>query len=363
VTSRGQPWFRNVRPLLWLPLTVAAFGLFDRALDAIYGQHVTSQTVLYARVKSKLARSAEVVVIGDSCGRYSVDAGALGAQLGTTVMNLATFGAGLPGQIASVTQAMDDGHEYRAIVVLALDDAFARAGDNEKDVTRQYYVSPAAFRMWLDNGSLTLGEGMRWVWSWLSPTFAAGGELQKWVDELWSDAYKSGSIADPLKKLKKLRRKHNATVQALLETRGQSRGEDHDEAPSKLVRRVQRELRVSLSPHRKWNAAQIGPMYSGFVARAERAGTPVFHAFCPRPNEFTKHRNWANHFEEPERRWADTFSAKHQNFFYWMRKRMSFPLEQFANTPNHPAQRAARQVTTELGNAMLATPAFKTENR
>lgn len=337
-------------PIAWVLPALVAFVLADRALDAAYGAHLGGGSTKKGREQRDEIRSndAGIVVIGDSSGRYGVNARMISEATGIPAWNLASFLDAMPGHVSLLIDELRRGRELKAVIIASTEQLAERRATRVKPAMRQYYVSPSAIRLWIEHEGFDLEETLDFTAAWLSPTFRAGQGLQKWLLSLW-DLAKEEGLGAVATTLTKQRQASAAWQAAYRETLGQtvapSRGR-----PEKQLRADEKHLERYLFRHKapwKLHPSMAG-WYESLLEECERHGVVVVQAFAPRTSRFLEHKRWKGQYGEPIRRFGEDTARRYQSFVLAYPDGFEVDREELWNTASHVGPKAADRFTAGI---------------
>lgn len=329
----------------WLLAAVATFFVFDRALSYVYSRCTPNDAVVRGQaVLEALDTRPEIqlLVLGDSSGRWGVNTNILTEALGVPSWNIATFHGGFASQVTLLERELERGRDLKAVLIVHTENGMAKyIGHEGPEITLAYFLTPHAVRFWYERDLIDTTTALEWTWALGSPSYRDGKGLEQFVLDL------------PKTSLPKLGARWVASGEQWEEhfdNRGHSRGVGRN-GPG--LAEFDYFIRVVLdSPWKYENHVDVDEWNERLLEITDRHGVKVFFALTPRMEKILAHPNWPQRVREPVEAWAKALNAAHPTFELLAPDPFAAKADEFYDTADHlnaaGAERYSRWIAERL---------------
>ncbi|MEQ8279101.1 MAG: hypothetical protein RMA76_16845 [Deltaproteobacteria bacterium] len=334
-----------VKQWWWLVLALVTFVLFDRALHHFYMRCTPNDAVVRGEASLDaldLHPEIELLVIGDSSGRWGVNTNILTEELGVPAWNIATFHGAFPSQVTLIERAIERGTALKSVLIVHTENGQAKYIDHEgPEITLAYFLTPYAVRFWYGHDLIDASTALEWTWALASPSYRDGKGIEAFVLDLRKTS------------MQQLQTRYTASAQQRIDhfaNRGHSRGVGKN-GPG--MGDFNYFIQVVLQqPWKFENHPDVDEWNERLLEITDRHGIKVFFALTPRMEKILAHQKWPERVGQPVRDWAKGLNAQHPTFELLAPDPFAAKADEFYDTADHlnakGAERYSRWIVAQL---------------
>lgn len=327
---------KTLKPWWWLALALLTFALFDRALHHFYMRCTPNDAVVRGEASLDALDQhpeIELLVIGDSSGRWGVNTNILTDGLGVPSWNIATFHGAFPSQVTLLDEQIQRGTNIDALLIVHTENGQAKyIGHEGPEITLAYFLTPHAVKFWYANDLIDSTGALEWTWALMSPAYRDGKGIESFVLDLRKT---------PFERLQKRWVESAQQREDHFANRGHSRGVGRS-GPG--LGEFDYFIQVVLEqPWKFENHPDVDEWNERLLEITDKHDIKVFFALTPRMEKILAHPRWSERVGEPVRQWAKALHAKHPSFELLAPDPFAAKADEFYDTADHLNARGAER--------------------